>query len=120
MELTFHFADQEALQAYIGILVLFRIWRFVRIGHGIVEITAEWTHKQYEVLLDYTEELEEIVKKQGIELPEAASKINRGSHSGGHSGGGSSTSSSSPGGGDKSPSHSNVGELPGSTKFYDK
>ena len=118
MELTFHFANQDALQAYIGLLIIFRIWRFVRIGHGLVEITAEMTHKQYVTLLEYTEELEEIVKKQGIELPEAASKINRGSHSVG----GSTTSSSRPVGvgHDKSPSHSNVGELPGATKFYDK
>jgi hypothetical protein len=92
----FHFAAEDALQSLAGLLVFIRIWRFVRIGHGIIEISAEWTHLQYTELLAYAEELEAILNEQGTPLPDSAKKIHRGESHG---------------------SGNNVGELEG-TKFY--
>lgn len=50
-------------------LVVIRIWRFVRIGHGIAEITNEMAHKEYDGLLDYSEQLEDLLKANNIDLP---------------------------------------------------
>jgi hypothetical protein len=50
--------------------VFVRIWRFVRIGHGIVEITNEVLHKDHEKLVSYTEQLEELLQQHNIALPE--------------------------------------------------
>jgi hypothetical protein len=75
LELTFHFASAEALQSLVGMLVFARVWRFVRIGHGIVEITSEWTHQQYEEVMEYAERLEAILLENNLPLPEAAGKI---------------------------------------------
>jgi hypothetical protein len=97
----FHFASNDALQSLAGLLVFIRLWRFVRIGHGIVEISSEWTHHQYAELLAYAEEMEAILIAQGTALPESGKKINRGSHS-------------------ASTGAENVGELNEDTKFYDK
>lgn len=77
LELSFHFSSDEALQSLVGLLVFARIWRFVRIGHGIVEITAEWTHHQYQELLDYAESLETKLTENKLPLPEAPKTIRR-------------------------------------------
>jgi len=70
LELTFYILDEATIQSFIGLLVLARIWRFIRIGHGIIELTHEWVHHEYSHLLGYTEELEEIMMMNGMELPE--------------------------------------------------
>jgi hypothetical protein len=54
-----------------------RIWRFVRIGHGIIEITNEVVHKDHEKLLLYTEELEELLQQHNIALPEDSKHYTR-------------------------------------------
>jgi hypothetical protein len=39
LEVVFHVIGDDAIYEYVaGLLVVSRIWRFVRIGHGIVEI----------------------------------------------------------------------------------
>ena len=72
----------------IEIIIFTRIWRFVRIGHGIAEITVELEHETHshhtshnehsssnnntttmEQLQDYVGKLESIIKDNGLELP---------------------------------------------------
>lgn len=55
LEATFKSLGDDYLQSLTGALIFFRIWRFVRIAHGIVTVTAEISHQQYESLLTYTE-----------------------------------------------------------------
>jgi hypothetical protein len=61
LEITFHALSDELYQSLSGILVIFRIWRFIRIGHGIVELTNEAAHREYEKLVVYTKELRTII-----------------------------------------------------------
>jgi len=93
---TFHFLNDAIYQSAAGFLVLVRIWRFVRIGHGIVEITNEMAHEEYNGLLAYTEALETMLQEHNIPLPECTwTKLKHGSSHGGGGGGGSSAHSSS-------------------------
>jgi hypothetical protein len=77
LELLFHFASSDILQSVAGLLIFFRLWRFVRIGHGIVGITSEWTHLQYEELLKYVEELETSMGEHDLPLPESSKTIHQ-------------------------------------------
>ena len=61
MEITFHVLSDDLYQSLSGLLVIFRIWRFVRIGHGIVELTNEAAHREYDKLVVYTKELRTII-----------------------------------------------------------
>ncbi len=69
LELSLHFVEEDSLATLLGLLVFARVWRFIRIGHGIVEVTSELTHKKYEKLLTYTRELEVAARKGNVELP---------------------------------------------------
>ena len=75
LELTFHFVHDDILVSIAGLLVFFRVWRFVRIGHGLVEVTAEYAHKDKEALIDYAEALELLLQKNKIELPEMSRRV---------------------------------------------
>jgi len=55
LEGSFHYMGQNTAQTVSGILIFIRMWRFVRIGHGIVEVTHEIAHESYQQLLAYTE-----------------------------------------------------------------
>jgi hypothetical protein len=70
LELTFYFLSDETVQSLVGLLVVFRIWRFVRIGHGLIEVTAELSHRKFAVLLSYAEELEDILRQNELDVPE--------------------------------------------------
>mmetsp|Transcript_29000 Transcript_29000/g.52464 ORF Transcript_29000/g.52464 Transcript_29000/m.52464 type:complete len:368 (+) Transcript_29000:117-1220(+) len=61
LEASFKAIDDEQLATYVGAIVLFRSWRFVRIAHGLVEITAEITAKKYEGIIKIAEQLEEVL-----------------------------------------------------------
>jgi Ion transport protein len=69
LEVIFHVFHDDLYQSLAGVLVVFRLWRFVRIGHGIMEITNEIAHKEYAGLQAYTEALEELLKEHSIPLP---------------------------------------------------
>ena len=73
LEVTFRALDDDTVQSLVGLIVLARIWRFVRIGHGLVEVTSELSHKKYEALLGYTEQLERLLDANGIEPPDSES-----------------------------------------------
>jgi hypothetical protein len=70
LELTFYSLSDDAVQSLVGLLVIGRIWRFVRIGHGLIEVTAELAHRKFEVLLNYAEELENILRQHELDVPE--------------------------------------------------
>jgi len=57
------------------ILIIFRLWRFVRIGHGIVEVAAELTHDQYEELIEFAKECDKELKAKGIMPPNKSEKV---------------------------------------------
>jgi len=71
LEIVFHTFKEDIYQSLVGLLVIVRIWRFVRIGHGIAEFANEMAHKEYHGLLEYTEELEKRLKANNIDLPES-------------------------------------------------
>jgi hypothetical protein len=58
LELTFYALNDTAAQTVAGLLVISRLWRFIRIGHGIVSVSHELAQERYAMLLSYTEELE--------------------------------------------------------------
>ncbi|KAG7339635.1 hypothetical protein IV203_025322 [Nitzschia inconspicua] len=69
LEAFFHSINKDNLQSLVGLLVLIRIWRFIRIGHGIVAVTAEMSDSKYEALLAHVEHLEEVICQNKIETP---------------------------------------------------
>jgi len=66
LEAIFTALQDEQLAALFGLIVLGRIWRFLRISHGIAELAAEFSTDRYKELLAYTEELEEKMKEAGM------------------------------------------------------
>jgi hypothetical protein len=70
LELTFYFLSDDTVQSLVGLLVIFRIWRFVRIGHGLIEVTAELAHRKFAALLSYAEELEDLLRANELDVPE--------------------------------------------------
>ena len=71
LELLFHWANMYEYEVLPGVLIFFRLWRFVRIGHGLVASTyeiEEHRHMQAELYID---EIEGLLKKTGCtNLPE--------------------------------------------------
>jgi len=77
VELTMHFLDEDSLAALVGILIFARVWRFIRIGHGIAEVTSELTHHQYEEILNYTRTLKEAAMRSGTEMPHCPDSVQK-------------------------------------------
>lgn len=61
LEAAFKVIDDDQLATYFGAIVLFRCWRFVRISHGLIEVTTEMTAQKYEKIVKVAEELEELM-----------------------------------------------------------
>jgi hypothetical protein len=77
LELSLHFVEEDSLAALLGVLIFARIWRFVRIGHGIIEVTSEYTHQKYDMLLEYTRALEEAAIKSNAEIPDCPEEVRK-------------------------------------------
>lgn len=78
LELLFHFDTGDlGLTSLSGLIIFARIWRFVRIGHGIIEVTTEITHSKYDALTEYAEKLEAELKQNNLPLPEAPKLFKR-------------------------------------------
>lgn len=58
LEASFYAIDDDQLATYIGALIIFRCWRFVRISHGLIEMTAEVTSEKYHKVVKKAMELE--------------------------------------------------------------
>jgi hypothetical protein len=71
LELTFHFLSEDVVASFVGILVIARIWRFIRIGHGLIEVATEISHTKYQSLLSYAEELEDLLHGHNIDIPDS-------------------------------------------------
>jgi hypothetical protein len=85
LEVVFHAKTDEIYQSLAGLLVLVRLWRFFRIGHGIVEVTHELAQEEYHKLEYYKDELEALLRSHNIALPAGAEPKVASSHaSGGH------------------------------------
>lgn len=69
LESIFHTLGNDLAQTYASFLIVIRLWRFVRIGHGITELITEAANEKYQELLAYTEELESILKDNNLHLP---------------------------------------------------
>lgn len=75
LEILFHFLHEELLVTLSGLLIFGRVWRFVRIGHGLVEVTAEYGHRDKEALMEYAETLEQILQENELALPEVTKRV---------------------------------------------
>jgi hypothetical protein len=75
--LFFFYQDELALSSISGLIIFARVWRFIRIGHAIVEVTTEFTHRAYEDLLTYAETLEADLKKHNLPLPTTPKSLHR-------------------------------------------
>jgi hypothetical protein len=86
LEGVFHAKTDEIYQSLAGLLVLVRLWRFFRIGHGIVEVTHELAQEEYHKLEYYKDELENLLRSHNIALPAGAEPTTAASAhtSGGH------------------------------------
>lgn len=74
LELVFHYMKSQYVEV-ASFLVLIRLWRFVRIGHGIIEVASELTSKQYEPLFEYMSLCEKELEKQNISKPEKTEEL---------------------------------------------
>lgn len=70
LEITFFTLEEDAFSSLLGLLILGRVWRFIRISHGLVEVTHEVSAERYGKLLAYAELLEDAFTAKGMELPE--------------------------------------------------
>jgi hypothetical protein len=85
LEAVFHAKTDEIYQSLAGLLVLVRLWRFFRIGHGIVEVTHELAQEEYQKLDYYKDELEALLRSHNIALPAGAESTRAASaHVSGH------------------------------------
>lgn len=75
LELMFKYAGKEVLSSLPGILVVFRVWRFVRIGHGLVASTYEVQERKIHLAMHYIEELEEKVRQHEQDSPVRPKKL---------------------------------------------
>lgn len=69
LELLLHFLHEDRLATLFGLLIFARIWRFIRIGHGIVEVTSELIHARHEDVFKYIVELENVITDNKLTLP---------------------------------------------------
>ena len=77
LELAFHWAKNENLEVLPGILIIFRLWRFIRIGHGLVATTYEIEEHKTHLAKEHIAKLEGMVKEHGGEVPERPEKLKR-------------------------------------------
>lgn len=67
LDLFLHFYhSQEELKTLVAFVVFVRVWRFIRIGHGIVEATMIGAHANQEEIFIYTEKLEALLVQHHI------------------------------------------------------
>jgi hypothetical protein len=70
LEIVFRLLHNEIASDLVGILIFFRVWRFVRIGHGFIASTFELQEEKLEKWKEYAHDVEKIVNDLGGKLPE--------------------------------------------------
>jgi len=53
----------------VGAFIIFRIWRFIRVGHGLYMTDEKIHDEEQEHVEKYVSELQEILKENNIEIP---------------------------------------------------
>lgn len=76
LELIFRHASNQTWEVLPGILIIFRVWRFVRIGHGLVASTYEVQEHNMHLAMEHIEELEERLRRYE-DLPERPEKLRK-------------------------------------------
>jgi len=70
LELVFYFVKEDvSVTSLVGLLVIIRIWRFIRIGHGLIEATHKLSQQETRNMTIYTKMLEDLCRKNSLELP---------------------------------------------------
>eukprot|EP00923_Selenidium_pygospionis_P060029 GHVN01105692.1.p1 GENE.GHVN01105692.1~~GHVN01105692.1.p1 ORF type:complete len:235 (-),score=7.77 GHVN01105692.1:138-761(-) len=69
LEIVLRVIHYDVLAQLTGILIIARVWRFVRIGHGIAEATIEMSSQRFYQVVSYNERLEELLNLHGVEVP---------------------------------------------------
>lgn len=80
LEVAFFGLGDEVLASLVGLFITARLWRFVRIGHGIVELTEDLAHEKHVQEQVYTKELEFLLEQHGIPLPPPPKDSGHGNH----------------------------------------
>ena len=61
--------QEGQVEIFVGLLIFGRVWRFVRIGHGIFEATHELTAQDLERAQERVRTLEALCRDHGLALP---------------------------------------------------
>lgn len=69
LEILFAMLNDIEAAELAGFLILARLWRFVRIGHGIYSSTIEIANQKYKALVEYTSRCEQVIEMRGLSLP---------------------------------------------------
>lgn len=77
LELAFRYASDDAIGALPGLLIFFRLWRFVRIGHGLVQSTYESQERKIHLAVEYIDELEEKLERYEQVAPNRPKKLKK-------------------------------------------
>lgn len=70
LEIAFLVLKEDKLATLSGLLVLARLWRFVRLGHGLTTMAVKSEEKTTDSLEQRITELENLLNKNGIIIPE--------------------------------------------------
>ena len=70
LEISFYVVHEDILATLTAFLVLMRVWRFVRIGHSVVEATVEMSAKRFDKVVELNEQLTQILLENDIDVPQ--------------------------------------------------
>ncbi len=75
-ELVLYFIGQESAAALLPeFLIVFRVWRFVRIGHGLVASAHEVGHEKIHLAFEHMDKLEGLLRDNGVKVPERPNRL---------------------------------------------
>ena len=69
VSMALELAPPSTVTSAAGVIVIARLWRFVRVTHGIFDTTYDMAQGEKEELEEYTEAIEKLLREQGIEPP---------------------------------------------------
>jgi hypothetical protein len=78
-EITFMVMNEDTLASLAGLLIIARVWRFVRLGHGLVTTAVEVEDEKIDQLEERIAELENLLFQHGVQVPSWTKPERRGS-----------------------------------------